>query len=75
MQDNELAIVCEKLGLTSGESLLDIGCGWGALPVFASIKYGEKATGIPFGPNQTVWGNKWLRDTSLLEKQSQIFYM
>ena len=75
MQDNKLAIVCEKLNLKSGESLLDIGCGWGALPVFASVNYGAKVTGITLGRNQTAWGNKWLRDKSVPEKQSQILCM
>ncbi|KAM0796193.1 S-adenosyl-L-methionine-dependent methyltransferase [Usnea florida] len=75
MQDNKLAIVCEKLNLKSGESLLDIGCGWGALPVFASVNYGAKVTGITLGRNQTAWGNKWLRDKSVSEKQSQILCM
>ena len=54
MQDNKLAIVCEKLNLKSGESLLDIGCGWGALPVFASVNYGAKVIGITLGRNQTA---------------------
>lgn len=31
MQDNKLAIVCEKIALKEGERLLDIGCGWGTL--------------------------------------------
>ena len=75
MQDNKLAIVCEKIGLKSGESLLEIGCGWGALPVFASVNYGAKVTGITLGRNQTAWGNKWLRETSVPQEQSQILCM
>lgn len=75
MQDNKLAIVCEKIGLKSGETLLDIGCGWGALPVFASVNYSARVTGITLGRNQAAWGNKWLRDTGVSEKQSQILCM
>ncbi|PGH18647.1 hypothetical protein AJ80_04394 [Polytolypa hystricis UAMH7299] len=75
MQDNKLAIVCEKIGLKSGESMLDIGCGWGALSVFASANYGAKVAGITLGRNQTAWGNKWLRDTGIPEKQSRILCM
>ncbi|KAK5012940.1 hypothetical protein LTR60_004121, partial [Cryomyces antarcticus] len=44
LQDNKLAIVCEKIGLKSGERLLDIGCGWGTLAKFASVNYGASAT-------------------------------
>ena len=39
LQDNKLAIVCEKLELQKGESLLDIGCGWGTLARFASVNF------------------------------------
>ncbi|KAK1829299.1 cyclopropane-fatty-acyl-phospholipid synthase [Podospora conica] len=45
MQDNKMAIVCEKLELKEGESMLDIGCGWGSLARFASVNYGAHVTG------------------------------
>jgi sphingolipid C9-methyltransferase len=72
IQDNKLAIVCEKISLKSGESMLDIGCGWGALALFASVNYGAKVTGITLGRNQTAWGNKWLSDAGVSTKQSEI---
>lgn len=75
MQDNKLAVVCEKISLKSSESLLDIGCGWGALPVFASVNYGAKVTGITLGRNQTAWGNKWLCESRVPQKQSQVLCM
>ena len=75
MQDNKLAIVCEKVGLKSGESMLDIGCGWGGLALFASVNYGAKVTGVTLGRNQKAWGNKWLSDNGVPKEQSQIFCM
>jgi cyclopropane-fatty-acyl-phospholipid synthase len=33
-------------------TLLDIGCGWGALTKYASEKYGVKATGITISKEQ-----------------------
>jgi len=54
LQDNKLAIVCEKIQLQPNERLLDIGCGWGTLAKYASINYGAHAIGITLGRNQTA---------------------
>lgn len=75
LQDNKLAIVCEKIGLTPGESLLDIGCGWGTLAKFASTNYGANVTGVTLGINQTAWGNNALRKAGVEESQSNILCM
>jgi cyclopropane fatty-acyl-phospholipid synthase-like methyltransferase len=75
LQDNKLAIVCEKIGLKAGEKLLDIGCGWGTLAKFASINFGAKATGVTLGRNQTAWGNNGLRKAGISEEQSNILCM
>ncbi|KAK7735304.1 Sphingolipid C9-methyltransferase 2 [Cytospora paraplurivora] len=75
LQDNKLAIVCEKIGLKAGEKLLDIGCGWGTLARYASVNYGAKATGITLGRNQTAWGNNALRKVGVPEEQSNILCM
>ena len=75
LQDNKLAIVCEKMDLQKGETFLDIGCGWGTLARFASVNYGVNATGVTLGRNQTAWGNKALRDAGIPEEQSKILCM
>src|SRR5262249_29012912 len=72
LQDNKLAIVCEKIDLKPGETLLDIGCGWGTLAKYASVNYGAKATGVTLGRNQTAWGNNGLRKAGIPEEQSKI---
>ncbi|KAM0284970.1 hypothetical protein ACHAQH_001659 [Verticillium albo-atrum] len=72
MQDNKLAIVCEKIGLQPGDTLLDMGCGWGTLARFASEFYGAKATGVTLGRNQTAWGNNAMRKSGIPEEQSKI---
>ena len=57
LQDNKLRIVCEKIGLKKGERMLDLGCGWGTLAIFASSQYGGLyVTGITLGRNQTRLG-------------------
>jgi cyclopropane fatty-acyl-phospholipid synthase-like methyltransferase len=75
LQDNKLAIVCEKIGLKAGERMLDIGCGWGTLAKFASVNYGAQATGVTLGRNQTAWGNTGLRKAGIGEEQSRILCM
>jgi cyclopropane fatty-acyl-phospholipid synthase-like methyltransferase len=75
LQDNKLAIVCEKIGLKPGESMLDIGCGWGTLAKYASVNYGARATGVTLGRNQTAWGNNGLIKAGILEDQSRILCM
>ena len=75
LQDNKLAVVCEKIGLKPGDTLLDIGCGWGTLAKFASTEYGAHATGVTLGRNQTAWGNNELRKAGVSEEQSKILCM
>lgn len=75
MQDNKMAIVCEKLALKEGESLLDIGCGWGTLAKFASVNYGAHVTGATLARNQAAWGNDALRRAGIPESQSNLLCM
>jgi cyclopropane fatty-acyl-phospholipid synthase-like methyltransferase len=75
MQDNKLAIVCQKIGLKHGETLLDLGCGWGTLAEYASRNYGAHVTGITLGRNQTIWGNNKLAKSGIPQSQSKILCM
>jgi cyclopropane-fatty-acyl-phospholipid synthase len=45
-QEEKLDLICRKLHLKKGMTLLDIGCGWGGLVEYAARNYGVKATGI-----------------------------
>lgn len=51
-QTNKLDLICRKLQLQAGETLLDIGCGWGGLAAFAAREYGVKVTGITISREQ-----------------------
>lgn len=75
LQDNKLAIVCEKIALKAGDRMLDLGCGWGTLAKFASANYGAQVTGVTLGRNQTAWGNSGLRKVGVPEEQSRILCM
>ncbi|KAH7176750.1 S-adenosyl-L-methionine-dependent methyltransferase [Dactylonectria macrodidyma] len=75
LQDNKLTVVCEKIGLKKGDTMLDIGCGWGTLARFASENYGAHVTGVTLGRNQTAWGNSALAKVGIPENQSKILCM
>ena len=75
MQDNKMGIVCEKIGLRKGDTVLDIGCGWGTLARYASANYGAQVTGATLGKNQTAWGNSGLQRDGIPESQSRILCM
>ncbi len=51
-QQNKLALICQKLQLQKGMTLLDIGCGWGGLAAYAAEHYGVKVTGVTISAEQ-----------------------
>ncbi|KQN53559.1 cyclopropane fatty acyl phospholipid synthase [Erwinia sp. E602] len=51
-QEAKLRMICEKLQLAPGMSLLDIGCGWGGLAEFAARHYGVSVYGVTISAEQ-----------------------
>ncbi|WP_455793525.1 class I SAM-dependent methyltransferase [Clostridium butyricum] len=51
-QKNKVNHILKKLNLQEGETLLDIGCGWGELIITAAKMYKVKATGITLSTQQ-----------------------
>jgi cyclopropane-fatty-acyl-phospholipid synthase len=45
-------LVCQKLGLSPGARILDVGCGWGTLAMHAAEHYGARAVGITISERQ-----------------------
>ncbi len=54
-QHDKLDMICRKLRLKSGETLLDLGCGWGALSCFAAQNYGVYARGVTLAEEQYTY--------------------
>ncbi|WP_346827225.1 cyclopropane fatty acyl phospholipid synthase [Serratia inhibens] len=48
----KLKMICEKLQLKPGMSLLDIGCGWGGLAQYAAENYGVSVYGVTISAEQ-----------------------
>ena len=51
-QHDKLSLVCRKLGLEPGMTLLDVGCGWGSLSLHAAEHFGARVTGITIAAEQ-----------------------
>jgi cyclopropane-fatty-acyl-phospholipid synthase len=58
-QQQKLDLVCRKLKLARGETLLDIGCGWGGLAKFAAERYGVTVTGISISDQQITYAREF----------------
>jgi cyclopropane-fatty-acyl-phospholipid synthase len=52
MQLQKYELICRKLALQPGESLVDIGCGWGGMLIYAAERYGIVGTGITLSAEQ-----------------------
>ncbi|NCQ54150.1 cyclopropane-fatty-acyl-phospholipid synthase [Candidatus Saccharibacteria bacterium CG11_big_fil_rev_8_21_14_0_20_41_19] len=74
-QDAKLDLVCKKIGLKKGQTVLDIGSGWGSFIKFAAEKYGAKTTGVTVSIEQKKLAdelNKNLPATTILEDYRDI---
>ncbi len=67
-QKDKLDYICRKLRLTPGETLLDIGCGWGAMVCWAAREYGVKAHGITLSEQQVAYANERIRKEGLQDQ-------
>ncbi|TWU30557.1 class I SAM-dependent methyltransferase [Novipirellula artificiosorum] len=51
-QQDKLDMICRKLRLQPGDTMLDIGCGWGGLICYAAKHFGVKSHGITLSKEQ-----------------------
>ncbi|HEY0209062.1 cyclopropane fatty acyl phospholipid synthase [Acerihabitans sp.] len=51
-QQDKLKMICEKLQLRPGMTLLDVGCGWGGLAAYAAENYGVSVQGVTISAEQ-----------------------
>jgi cyclopropane-fatty-acyl-phospholipid synthase len=51
-QTRKLDLVARKLELSPGDTLLDVGCGWGSMAIHAALRFGVHATGITLSESQ-----------------------
>lgn len=53
-QEAKLDLICRKLKLEKGMTLLEIGCGWGSFAKYAAEKYGVSVVGITISEQQAI---------------------
>ncbi|AOM40302.1 cyclopropane fatty acyl phospholipid synthase [Xenorhabdus hominickii] len=61
-QSHKLHLICEKLQLSPGMTLLDIGCGWGGLAAYAAENYGVSVTGLTISAEQQKYAQERCKD-------------
>ena len=66
-QAAKLALIAEWLAVEPGQSVLEIGCGWGALARHLG-QQGARVTGLTISPAQLAWGQQVIRDAGLEER-------
>jgi len=55
-EDAMLALTCERAGLADGMEVLDLGCGWGSLTLYAAERYpGARLTAVSNSRVQREW--------------------
>ncbi|MFC5284870.1 cyclopropane fatty acyl phospholipid synthase [Pedobacter alpinus] len=57
-QEAKLDLICRKLKLEKGMTLLEIGCGWGGFAKYVSQKYGVSVVGITISEQQAILARK-----------------
>ncbi|MCX5494705.1 cyclopropane-fatty-acyl-phospholipid synthase [Kaistia dalseonensis] len=67
-QRDKLDMICKKLRLKPGETLLDIGSGWGALVCHAAQHYGVNAVGVTLAGEQYVYAREKVIRLGLQDK-------
>jgi cyclopropane-fatty-acyl-phospholipid synthase len=67
-QRDKLDLVCGKLGLGPGVSLLDLGCGWGSLTVHAARHFQARVTGVTLSSEQGGYAGARLRGLGLADR-------
>ena len=57
-QHNKIDAIAQRLATSPGDSVLEIGCGWGALSGSLARDHGLDVTGISLSDEQTAWARE-----------------
>ncbi|WP_328498300.1 cyclopropane-fatty-acyl-phospholipid synthase family protein [Streptomyces sp. NBC_00414] len=64
-QRAKLELICRKLDLVPGARLLDIGCGWGSLTLYAAEQHKAQVTAVTLAREQAEYIREQVRERGL----------
>jgi cyclopropane-fatty-acyl-phospholipid synthase len=64
-QEAKLELICQKLQLVPGMTVLDIGCGWGSFMRYAAERYKVHCFGVTISREQAAWVRNNCADLSV----------
>jgi cyclopropane-fatty-acyl-phospholipid synthase len=67
-QRDKLDLVCQKLRIRRDDYLLDVGCGWGGLAVWAAQHYGARVLGVTLSAAQAAYVEDRVRREGLADR-------
>ncbi len=60
-QEAKLEMVCRKLRLQPGETVVEVGCGWGALAIYMAQNYGVHVRAFNISREQIGYAREWAK--------------
>ena len=69
-QTAKLAHIAAKMAVKKGNSILDIGCGWGGMAIFLASHYDVHVTGITLSEEQAALARQRAKDAGVAERVS-----
>lgn len=67
-QWNKRELVCRKLGLSEGDRLLDMGCGWGGMAIHAAERFGVHAVAVTVAENQVEMATRRAAEAGVADR-------
>jgi cyclopropane-fatty-acyl-phospholipid synthase len=67
-QRAKLELTCAKLDLREGQSVLDVGCGWGSFSIHAAQNHGVEVLGITLSDNQAELARRRVAELGLADR-------
>lgn len=61
-QENKLRLICRKIGLEAGMTVLELGGGFGGLAHFMASEYGCRVVSYNISKEQVAYGREWCRN-------------
>ncbi len=67
-QQQKYEHICRKLQLREGETLVDIGCGWGGMLIYAAKNYGVSGVGCTLSEPQVQFAKERIQQEGLQDR-------